>query len=170
MPNFFAIGDGAGVTRGLAQAGASGVKVAQVISQRLREEEVRRSRPPKSRRLRRKPEQSPAQRVPGRGGARERTQVLPSGGTGVKRTLRRRGPGGRVGREGRPGDFGAAEVNCPTQQNTDDTGPPIRAAPYYLPLFIPTVIMPGRNRAKKTSTVQETHNELCMVCIQFHMQ
>ena len=34
-PNFFAIGDGAGVTRGLAQAGASGVKVARVISQRL---------------------------------------------------------------------------------------------------------------------------------------
>ena len=33
--NFFAIGDGAGVTRGLAQAGASGVKVAQVISGRL---------------------------------------------------------------------------------------------------------------------------------------
>ena len=28
----FAIGDGAGITRGLAQAGASGVKVAQVIS------------------------------------------------------------------------------------------------------------------------------------------
>ena len=36
MPNFFAIGDGAGVTRGLAQAGASGVKVAQVISERLK--------------------------------------------------------------------------------------------------------------------------------------
>ncbi len=35
LPGFFAIGDGAGVTRGLAQAGASGVKVAQVISQRL---------------------------------------------------------------------------------------------------------------------------------------
>ncbi|MCI8537142.1 MAG: NAD(P)/FAD-dependent oxidoreductase [Oscillospiraceae bacterium] len=35
FPNFFAIGDGAGVTRGLAQAGASGVKAAQVISQRL---------------------------------------------------------------------------------------------------------------------------------------
>ena len=33
----FAIGDGAGITRGLAQAGASGVKVAQVISRRLRE-------------------------------------------------------------------------------------------------------------------------------------
>jgi len=37
LPNFFAIGDGAGVTRGLAQAGASGVKVAQVISARLKE-------------------------------------------------------------------------------------------------------------------------------------
>jgi len=37
LPGFFAVGDGAGVTRGLAQAGASGVKVAQVISQRLRE-------------------------------------------------------------------------------------------------------------------------------------
>lgn len=35
LPNLFAIGDGAGVTRGLAQAGASGVKVAQVISQRI---------------------------------------------------------------------------------------------------------------------------------------
>jgi len=37
LPGFFAIGDGAGITRGLAQAGASGVKVARVISQRLRE-------------------------------------------------------------------------------------------------------------------------------------
>jgi len=36
MPNFFAIGDGAGATRGLAQAGASGVKVARVIDRRLR--------------------------------------------------------------------------------------------------------------------------------------
>lgn len=36
MPGFFAIGDGAGVTRGLAQAGASGIKVAQVISKRLK--------------------------------------------------------------------------------------------------------------------------------------
>ena len=35
MPRFFAIGDGAGVTRGLAQAGASGVKVARVIAGRL---------------------------------------------------------------------------------------------------------------------------------------
>ncbi|MCI2106463.1 MAG: NAD(P)/FAD-dependent oxidoreductase [Intestinimonas sp.] len=35
LPGFFAIGDGAGITRGLAQAGASGVKVAQVISKRL---------------------------------------------------------------------------------------------------------------------------------------
>ncbi len=35
LPNMFAIGDGAGITRGLAQAGASGVKVAQVISQRI---------------------------------------------------------------------------------------------------------------------------------------
>ncbi len=34
-PGFFAIGDGAGVTRGLAQAGASGVKVARAIAQRL---------------------------------------------------------------------------------------------------------------------------------------
>jgi uncharacterized FAD-dependent dehydrogenase len=37
LPGLFAIGDGAGITRGLAQAGASGVKVAQVISRRLRE-------------------------------------------------------------------------------------------------------------------------------------
>ena len=35
LPGFFAIGDGAGVTRGLAQAGASGVKVARVIASRL---------------------------------------------------------------------------------------------------------------------------------------
>ena len=33
--NFFAIGDGAGITRGLAQAAASGVKAAQVISERI---------------------------------------------------------------------------------------------------------------------------------------
>jgi len=32
---FFAIGDGAGVTRGLAQAGASGIKAARAISKRL---------------------------------------------------------------------------------------------------------------------------------------
>ena len=31
LPRFFAVGDGAGVTRTLAQAGASGVKVARVI-------------------------------------------------------------------------------------------------------------------------------------------
>lgn len=37
LPGLFAIGDGAGITRGLAQAGASGVKVAQVISRRLRD-------------------------------------------------------------------------------------------------------------------------------------
>ena len=35
VPNFFAIGDGAGITRGLAQAGASGVKVARVIAERI---------------------------------------------------------------------------------------------------------------------------------------
>ena len=35
LPNFFAVGDGAGTTRGLAQAGASGIKVARVISRRL---------------------------------------------------------------------------------------------------------------------------------------
>ena len=33
--NFFAVGDGAGITRGLAQAGASGVKAAQVICERI---------------------------------------------------------------------------------------------------------------------------------------
>ena len=37
MKNFFAIGDGAGTTRGLAQAGASGIKVARVIAKRLGE-------------------------------------------------------------------------------------------------------------------------------------
>lgn len=33
--NFFAIGDGAGITRGLAQAGASGIKVARTIADRI---------------------------------------------------------------------------------------------------------------------------------------
>ena len=33
--NFFAAGDGAGVTRGLAQAGASGVQAARAILKRL---------------------------------------------------------------------------------------------------------------------------------------
>lgn len=35
LPNMFAIGDGAGVTRGLSQASASGVYVARLISDRL---------------------------------------------------------------------------------------------------------------------------------------
>ena len=35
LPNFFAVGDGAGVTRGLAQAGASGVRAAREIVRRL---------------------------------------------------------------------------------------------------------------------------------------
>lgn len=35
LPNMFAIGDGAGVTRGLSQAAASGVHVARVINQRV---------------------------------------------------------------------------------------------------------------------------------------
>ena len=35
LPNFFAVGDGAGVTRGLAQAGASGVKAARAVIERL---------------------------------------------------------------------------------------------------------------------------------------
>jgi len=34
IPNMFAIGDGAGITRGLSQASASGVHVARIISQR----------------------------------------------------------------------------------------------------------------------------------------
>ena len=38
LPGFFAAGDGAGVTRGLAQAGASGVKAARVVAQRLNQE------------------------------------------------------------------------------------------------------------------------------------
>lgn len=36
LPNMFAIGDGAGVTRGLSQASASGVHVARAISNRMR--------------------------------------------------------------------------------------------------------------------------------------
>lgn len=35
LPNFFAIGDGAGITRGLSQAGASGIHAARQILQRL---------------------------------------------------------------------------------------------------------------------------------------
>ena len=38
LPGFFAVGDGAGITRGLAQAGASGVKVARVILSRIGQE------------------------------------------------------------------------------------------------------------------------------------
>ena len=34
IPNMFAVGDGAGITRGLSQASASGVYVARVISER----------------------------------------------------------------------------------------------------------------------------------------
>lgn len=36
LPNFFACGDGAGVTRGLAQAGASGVKAARAVIERIK--------------------------------------------------------------------------------------------------------------------------------------
>ncbi|MCD7755171.1 MAG: NAD(P)/FAD-dependent oxidoreductase [Firmicutes bacterium] len=35
LPGFFAMGDGAGITRGLAQAGASGIRVARAIAERL---------------------------------------------------------------------------------------------------------------------------------------
>ena len=35
LPGLFAIGDGAGITRGLAQAGASGVQAARAIAKRL---------------------------------------------------------------------------------------------------------------------------------------
>jgi len=35
LPNFFAIGDGAGITRGLSQAGASGVQSARAILKRM---------------------------------------------------------------------------------------------------------------------------------------
>lgn len=37
IPNMFAIGDGAGITRGLSQASASGVHVARVIGERLKQ-------------------------------------------------------------------------------------------------------------------------------------
>ena len=37
LPGLFAAGDGAGVTRGLAQAGASGVQAARAISRRVEE-------------------------------------------------------------------------------------------------------------------------------------
>jgi uncharacterized FAD-dependent dehydrogenase len=35
VPNMFAVGDGAGITRGLSQASASGVHVARIISERI---------------------------------------------------------------------------------------------------------------------------------------
>ena len=35
LPNFFAAGDGAGITRGLAQAGASGVRAARAVAARV---------------------------------------------------------------------------------------------------------------------------------------
>ena len=35
LPNMFACGDGAGVTRGLSQAAASGVHIARVIAGRI---------------------------------------------------------------------------------------------------------------------------------------
>ena len=38
LKNFFAAGDGAGITRGLAQAGASGVRAARAIAKRIEEE------------------------------------------------------------------------------------------------------------------------------------
>lgn len=38
IPNMFAIGDGAGVTRGLSQASASGVHVARIIGDRIKEQ------------------------------------------------------------------------------------------------------------------------------------
>ena len=38
LKNFFAAGDGAGITRGLAQAGASGVRAARAITKRIEEE------------------------------------------------------------------------------------------------------------------------------------
>lgn len=34
LPNFFAIGDGAGITRGLSQAAASGVHAARAVAAR----------------------------------------------------------------------------------------------------------------------------------------
>ncbi|MBP2651747.1 MAG: Pyridine nucleotide-disulfide oxidoreductase [Firmicutes bacterium] len=37
LPNFFAVGDGAGITRGLSQASASGVHVARIISNRIKQ-------------------------------------------------------------------------------------------------------------------------------------
>lgn len=38
LPNMFAVGDGAGITRGLSQASASGIYVANVIADRIRKE------------------------------------------------------------------------------------------------------------------------------------
>ncbi|HBN82985.1 MAG TPA: FAD-dependent oxidoreductase [Clostridiales bacterium] len=37
IPNLFAVGDGAGITRGLSQAGASGIHTARVITNRIRQ-------------------------------------------------------------------------------------------------------------------------------------
>ena len=38
IPNMFGIGDGAGITRGLSQASASGVYVARIIQRRMKEQ------------------------------------------------------------------------------------------------------------------------------------
>ena len=51
-----------------------------------------------------------------------------------------------------------------------DTGPPRQAAPYYLPLFIQTVILRQSGNGEKPPNVQETHNGLCTACIQMYMQ
>ncbi|MEN6411877.1 MAG: NAD(P)/FAD-dependent oxidoreductase [Veillonellales bacterium] len=41
IPNMFAIGDGAGITRGLSQASASGVHVARIVGERLRSKNLK---------------------------------------------------------------------------------------------------------------------------------
>ena len=108
--------------------------------------------PPKTPRLGREPEQSPAERVCSgkeeQGSARSFRRS--GGGSEEKRTLRRRGPGGHLRSEGGAGHLGAFEVSRPAQQdNTEHAGPPVRAALYYLTLFIQTVIAAGRNGERK---------------------
>ena len=109
LPGFFAVGDGAGVTRDWPRQVASGgeggpgdfraAEVSPAGTHPIRSARSRLTSPENGRRrglARQRPSASGCRwGAEGKG----RTQVLPSGGTGVKRTLRRRGPGGRVGRK-----------------------------------------------------------------------
>ena len=122
LPGFFAVGDGAGVTRGLAQAGASGegrpsdfgaAEVSPAGTHPIRVLEADLTSPENGQAA---GGLSPAGQPSASGCRWERRSKGADAGFAVRRNrsqadLRRRGPGGRVGREGRPSDFGAAEVS-----------------------------------------------------------